>query len=56
MRSFADLASARASDVVLVLVATGEQLLEVVESRTADRRADDEIWVICSTVGPQAGA
>ena len=54
MRSFADLVSARASDVVLVLVATGEQLLEVVESRTADRRADEEIWVICSTVGPQA--
>ena len=54
MRSFADLVSAPASDVALVLVATGEQLLEVVESRTADRRADGETWVICSTVGPRA--
>jgi 3-hydroxyisobutyrate dehydrogenase len=54
MLSFADLASAHASDVVLVLVATGEQLLEVVESRTPDLRADEETWVICSTVGPRA--
>jgi 3-hydroxyisobutyrate dehydrogenase len=54
MRSFADLGSAGERHVVLLLVATGAQLLDVAGSRTARGRADGETWVICSTVGPQA--
>jgi 3-hydroxyisobutyrate dehydrogenase len=54
IRSFADIARAGGSRVVLVLVATGAQLLDVVASRTAHGRADRETWVICSTVGPRA--
>lgn len=42
-------------DVVLVLVATGQQLLDTAKAATAGRRADGETWIISSTVGPQAG-
>src|SRR3954469_510367 len=51
MRSSAEIDG---SQVVLVLVATGTQLLDVAESRTARGRAEGETWVICSTVGPRA--
>jgi 3-hydroxyisobutyrate dehydrogenase len=54
MRSFEDIAGAPKSDVVIVLVATGQQLLDTVKSGTTHRRVVGEIWVICSTVGPQA--
>lgn len=54
MRSFEDIASAPASDVVLVLVATGQQLVDAAKSGTAHRRAAGETWVLSSTVGPQA--
>jgi 3-hydroxyisobutyrate dehydrogenase len=40
--------------VVLILVATGQQLLETAAAATADRRLPGEVWVICSTVGPRA--
>jgi 3-hydroxyisobutyrate dehydrogenase len=54
MPTFPDVASAPPSDLVLVLVATGEQLLDTVKSGTADREVANETWVLCSTVGPQA--
>jgi 3-hydroxyisobutyrate dehydrogenase len=54
LRSFEDIASAPESDVVVVLVATGQQLLDTVKSGTAHRRVENETWVLCSTVGPQA--
>ena len=56
MRTSADIASVAESRVVLVLVATGAQLLDVAEARAAHGRADDETWVICSTVGPRLAA
>ena len=40
-------------DVVIVLVATGEQLLDVVRAATGARaELDGETWVMVSTVGP----
>jgi 3-hydroxyisobutyrate dehydrogenase len=54
MTCFPDIASAPASHVVLVLVATGQQLLDTVKSGTADRQVGNETWVLSSTVGPQA--
>ena len=54
MRSFADVASVPRGDVVLVLVATAQQLLDAVDSGTARRKVEHETWVICSTVGPHA--
>ena len=54
MRFVADVASLPAGDVVLALVATGDQLLDAVGSATAHRSVDHETWVICSTIGPHA--
>lgn len=54
MQAFGDIGSAPRSDVVLVLVATGQQLLDTVQSGTDGRHVADETWVISSTVGPQA--
>jgi len=54
MRSFDEVPPVGDGGVVLVLVATGAQLIDVVRSRTAGARADGETWVICSTVGPRA--
>ncbi|MFD6057374.1 MULTISPECIES: NAD(P)-dependent oxidoreductase [Rhodococcus] len=54
MRSFDDIAATPISDVVLVMVATGQQLLDTVKAGTANRQVDHQIWVICSTVGPRA--
>ena len=50
MRSSEEVPPVGDAGVVLVLVATGAQLLDVVRSRTAGARADGETWVICSTV------
>lgn len=41
------------SDVVIVLVATGPQLLDAVRASIAHRTMTGEIWVISSTVGRQ---
>ena len=50
MPSIADVGT---RDVVIVLVATGEQLLDVVRSAIEARSdLDGETWVIVSTVGP----
>lgn len=54
MQSFDDIAATPVSDVVLVLVATGQQLLDAVKAGTTHRRVDHQTWVICSTVGPRA--
>jgi len=54
MRFAADVASLPAGDVVLALVATGDQLLHAAGSATAHRSVDHETWVICSTIGPHA--
>jgi 3-hydroxyisobutyrate dehydrogenase len=53
MSSVPDIASAPESHMVLVLVATGQQLLDTVKTATADRQVENETWVISSTVGPQ---
>lgn len=42
------------SDVVLVTVATGPQLMSVVEAGSASRTVGDELWILCSTVGQSA--
>lgn len=53
----ASVSDAPAGDVVVVLVATGQQLLDVVdEAIDANRHLDSETWVIVSTVGPQDAA
>ncbi|MFV9453962.1 NAD(P)-dependent oxidoreductase [Rhodococcus sp. NM-2] len=54
MQSFDDIAATPVSDIVLVLVATGQQLLDTVKAGTANRQVDHQTWVICSTVGPRA--
>ena len=54
MRALPDVASAPVGDVVLVLVATGDQLLDTVRRATSDRRVERETWIISSTVGPGA--
>ena len=47
------IADAGGRDVVVVLVATGEQLLDVVRAATGARaELDGETWVMVSTVGP----
>jgi len=54
MRALPDVASAPVGDVVLVLVATGDQLLDTVRRATSDRKVERETWIISSTVGPRA--
>ncbi|MBA8824096.1 3-hydroxyisobutyrate dehydrogenase [Saccharopolyspora lacisalsi] len=56
VRAVDDIASALRSAAVLVLVATGSQLLETAKSAAVHRRVDGETWVVCSTVGRQATA
>lgn len=53
IRGSDDLSSVPSCDVVIVLVATGSQLLETVEARSVQRHVRGEAWVICSTVGPR---
>ncbi|MCE0765053.1 NAD(P)-dependent oxidoreductase [Pseudonocardia kujensis] len=48
-----DLAAVPRCDVVLVMVATGDQLRETVRAGIR-RGVRGEVWVICSTVGPQS--
>jgi 3-hydroxyisobutyrate dehydrogenase len=52
--SFPDVASAPAADVVVVLVATGAQLLDTAKDAVTRRGVEGETWFLCSTVGPQA--
>jgi len=54
MTSYPDIASVPATDLVVVLVATGAQLLDAVASATGARSVENETWLLCSTVGPQA--
>jgi len=54
MRVLADVASAPVADAVLVLVATGDQLLDAVSTATTHRRVERETWILSSTVGPTA--
>ncbi len=50
----AEVAALPASEVVLVLVATGEQLLDVVREGVKRPGIGAETWILSSTVGPQA--
>jgi len=54
LRAFPGIAEVPVCDVVLVLVATGQQLLDTVKSGSTDRPVAGETWVLSSTVGPQA--
>jgi 3-hydroxyisobutyrate dehydrogenase len=49
--AFADITTVPASDVVIVLVATGQQLLDTAKAAVAHRAMMGETWVISSTVG-----
>jgi 3-hydroxyisobutyrate dehydrogenase len=51
---FADPSDMPPCDLVLVLVENGSQLLDCVTTATKSRGVAGEIWVLCSTVGPQA--
>jgi 3-hydroxyisobutyrate dehydrogenase len=48
-----DMSSLPTCDLVIVLVATGAQLLDTVKSGSTHRDVRGETWMICSTVGPQ---
>lgn len=52
--AFPDVASGPVTDVVLVTVATGDQLLETVREGTQARRVERQTWIISSTVGQGA--
>ena len=54
MRSYQSVADCPESDVVLVLVATGAQLIDVVNAGIAHREVARELWALCSTVGQPA--
>jgi 3-hydroxyisobutyrate dehydrogenase len=54
MTAFADIAAAPATNVVLVLVATGQQLVDCVGLAIAQRQVAGSTWIISSTVGPRA--
>jgi 3-hydroxyisobutyrate dehydrogenase len=49
--AFADITEVPACDVVIVLVATGQQLLDVANAAVAHRTMTGETWVLSSTVG-----
>lgn len=49
--AFADITEVPTCDVVIVLVATGRQLLDTVSASIAHRKMAGETWVISSTVG-----
>jgi 3-hydroxyisobutyrate dehydrogenase len=49
--AFADITSVPPCDVVIVVVATGQQLLDAVTAAVAHRTITGETWVISSTVG-----
>lgn len=53
LRGYESLSSAPTCDLVIVLVATGAQLLDTVKSGRTHRDVRGETWMICSTVGPQ---
>jgi len=48
-----DLSSVPHCDLVIVLVATGDQLLDAAKIGSARPGVPGETWLICSTVGPQ---
>ncbi|MFF1680399.1 NAD(P)-binding domain-containing protein [Streptomyces sp. NPDC058256] len=50
-----DISSVTLGDVVVVMVATGGQLLDAVAAATARGPLTGQTWVIGSTVGPQDG-
>lgn len=54
LRAVDDIAAADPRDVVIVMVATGGQLLETVRVATAAQVVTGQTWVIGSTVGPRA--
>lgn len=54
MTAYESIADAPTGETVLVLVATGEQLLDCVKAGTSGREVAGETWVISSTVGPRA--
>ncbi|MBB3606339.1 3-hydroxyisobutyrate dehydrogenase [Mycolicibacterium sp. BK556] len=49
--AFADIGEVPRCDVVIVLVATGQQLLDAAKAAVAQRVVTGETWVISSTVG-----
>jgi 3-hydroxyisobutyrate dehydrogenase len=55
LRTAPDIPSASLGDVVLVMVATGSQLLDTVAAATARGPLTGQTWVIGSTVGPEDG-
>ena len=55
LRTAPDISSVSPADVVLVMVATGGQLLDTIAAATARGPLTDQTWVIGSTVGPEDG-
>jgi 3-hydroxyisobutyrate dehydrogenase len=49
--AFADITEVPRCDVVIVLVATGQQLLDAAKAAVAQRAMSNETWVLSSTVG-----
>ena len=54
MRSYESIAECPESDVVLVLVATAAQLIDVVKAGITNRAPQKELWSLFSTVGKHA--
>lgn len=53
IRGYDKLSAVPTCDLVIVLVATGAQLLDTVTAGSAGRDVRGETWLICSTVGPK---
>jgi 3-hydroxyisobutyrate dehydrogenase len=51
--AFEDISAVPGCDVVFVLVATGQQLLDAAKAAVANRAMTGETWVVSSTVGRQ---
>ena len=56
LQAVPDVTAAAPRDVVIVMVATGGQLLDTARSATAAHSVTGQTWVIGSTVGPRAAA
>jgi 3-hydroxyisobutyrate dehydrogenase len=54
LQAYDDLSVTPPCDVVLVLVATAQQLLDTVKAGSTYRDVHGETWILSSTVGPQA--
>jgi 3-hydroxyisobutyrate dehydrogenase len=52
--AFPDIGTTPASEVVLVLVATGDQVLDAARNGVERTGIADETWILSSTVGPDA--